>query len=125
MDTCFITNVRFEKGLHMKKLESEAFRNCLIREVLDVPASVEVIGWGCFEEAQLERITFEEGSRLRVLEDSCFRDCPLKSIELPDTVEEIEDCVFTEDLEIRFSGKLKKLGEANTEVLKEFLENEG
>lgn len=72
MDTRFITNVRFEKGSHMRKLES--FRNCSIREVLDVPVSVEVIGWGCFEEAQLERITFEEGSRLRVLEDSCFRD---------------------------------------------------
>ena len=87
-----------------------AFSDCSSLTSIEIPASVETIGvyafLGCHS---LAKVTFEKGSKLKEISGygyyvekrypathwhGVFSDCPITSIEIPASVESIEECAF-------------------------------
>lgn len=79
----------------VEKIRGGAFSRVNLKSVT-VPASVYAVGFSAFVESQsLESVTFEPHSRVKVLPDHSFYFCQnLKTIVLPDSLEEIHLSVF-------------------------------
>lgn len=76
----------------VEKLEDAFFQQAYIKKVF-VPASVSSIIMG-FRESAIEEVVFENGSQLMHIEDA-FRDCyNLRSVELPEGLEEMYHTFF-------------------------------
>ena len=105
-----LTTVIFEKGSQLKTIgggsngssHHGAFSDCPIRSI-EIPASVETIGEAAFKGcSQLTTVTFEKGSQLKTIGGGyngssyhgAFSDCPIRSIEIPASVEIIEAAAF-------------------------------
>ena len=89
-----------------------AFRR--LREV-EIPASVEEIGEGCFRCSSLSRVTFASGSALKRIGKEAFRECEeLLELEIPASVEEIGEGCFWESTLSRVTfasgSALKRIG---------------
>lgn len=75
------------------RLGDEAFSgsNAFIR-VLRLPATIEEIGWGCFNGSNVTALELPEG--LRVIEEGAFFNSKLTSLHLPASVEYIGEGAF-------------------------------
>ena len=87
-----------------------AFSDCSSLTSIEIPASVETIGAHAFLRCHsLAKVTFEKGSKLKEISGygyyvekrypathwhGVFSDCPITSIEIPASVESIEECAF-------------------------------
>ena len=69
---------------------------CRVLMELEIPASVEEIGDGCFSDCtSLSRVTFASGSALRRIGKEAFCGCDeLREVEIPASVEEIGEGCF-------------------------------
>ena len=101
-DCTSLQSVMFEKGTQLKTIEGgyqgrrSAFYNCTSLTKIEIPASVETIGWIAFRNCtSLQTVTFEKGSKLKTIGSDVFSDCTsLTSIEIPASVEEIRGSAF-------------------------------
>lgn len=96
---------------------SRMFYYCDNLKSFFVPAGVKKIGSQAFSYCGLEEITFAENSKLTTIGFAAFVNAPIKSIELPDSVETLEDSVFTGKnytsllTNVKLSASLKTIGE--------------
>jgi hypothetical protein len=75
-DPAVVEEVIFEPGSALRILLAPVFSLFRSLNSITVPASVEVIGMGCFAEMPLlSRVTFEAGSRLGALDSQAFCTC--------------------------------------------------
>ena len=107
-DCTALTNVTFEKGSRLKMIWGNsiaysyygAFADCTSLTSIEIPASVETIGAATFKGCTaLTTVTFEKRSQLKTIngnfEAGAFQNCiSLTSIEIPASVETIEESVF-------------------------------
>lgn len=86
----------------VKYIGSSAFAESGLKEI-NIPAGVDIIYSGAFEDCKnLEKVTFAEGTE-RIM-DFTFQGCDkLKSVALPDSVNDIDLMVF-ENCEVTFKG---------------------
>ncbi|WP_288707613.1 leucine-rich repeat protein [uncultured Alistipes sp.] len=104
-----LTTVTFEKGSQLKEIGDNslvnsyhgAFTDCTSLISIEIPASVETIGWNAFGNCQaLTTVTFEKGSQLKTIwggssDVGAFSNCiSLTSIEIPASVEVIRENAF-------------------------------
>ena len=96
-----LQTVTFEKGSKLKTIKngsiwSGVFESCTSLTTIEIPASVETIGYDAFFGcSSLKTVTFEKGSKLKTVETNVFIYCTsLTSIEIPASVEEIERYAF-------------------------------
>jgi hypothetical protein len=72
--------VRFESRSRLSRIEEQAFAETGLIEIV-IPALVEVLGNGCFQECiQLRSVIFESGSRLREIGTNAFWGVPIRPI---------------------------------------------
>ena len=111
-----------------------AFSDCSSLTSIEIPASVETIGAHAFNLCHsLAKVTFEKGSKLKEISGygyyvekrypathwhGVFSDCPITSIEIPASVESIEECAFkgcSQLASVTFEkgSKLKTIGGMN------------
>ena len=111
-----------------------AFSDCSSLTSIEIPASVETIGAHAFLRCHsLAKVTFEKGSKLKEISGygyyvekrypathwhGVFSDCPITSIEIPASVESIEECAFkgcSQLASVTFEkgSKLKTIGGMN------------
>ena len=100
-----LATVIFEKGSQLRTIGGYyyygAFSGCPITSI-EIPASVETIEEAAFRDcSQLATVTFEKGSQLRTIGGGyynstygAFSYCPITSIEIPASVEAIENDAF-------------------------------
>lgn len=132
-ENCFaqssITEVTLPQTITTIKRGS--FYNCINLGSIFIPKCVVDLGsdatnqtYGCFEKCiNLKEVTFEKEAQLKVIGSRCFRQCgQLKQIELPPSVEEIQDWAFEgregvglDSIYIPVDSKLKKIGVAFSE----------
>ena len=106
-DCTALTNVTFEKGSRLKMIwgmyywdDYGTFADCTSLTSIEIPASVETIGAATFSYCTaLTTVTFEKRSQLKTIngnfEAGAFQNCiSLTSIEIPASVETIEESVF-------------------------------
>ena len=106
-DCTALTNVTFEKGSRLKMIwgmyywdDYGTFADCTSLTSIEIPASVETIGAATFKGCTaLTTVTFEKRSQLKTIngnfEAGAFQNCiSLTSIEIPASVETIEESVF-------------------------------
>lgn len=77
-------------------MNSAAFYNCtnLEGEVL-IPKNIKTMNWFLFGNTKVSKIVFEEGSQAETIGRGAFSNMPnLVSVNLPDTVEKIENFAF-------------------------------
>ena len=119
-----IENLTFESGSSLKYIGHEAFSDNLISAVA-IPSSVEDLGsnnhnkfsggwWsGAFANNKLTKVTFESGSKLKNIGALSFSDNQITSINVPNTVEIIEQSAFKNNkiTSVNFgtNTKLKKI----------------
>ena len=93
-----ISAVTFEDNAELQKIGTNAFRDCVVLETVEIPASVETIGEKAFQGcASLETLTFDANSQLKTVGagKNAFANCTsLKSVVLPDSVETIGVACF-------------------------------
>ena len=96
-----LQTVTFEKGSKLKTIKSGSiwsgvFESCTSLTSIEIPASVETIGWIAFRNCtSLQTVTFEKGSKFKTIGSDVFSDCTsLTSIEIPASVEEIRGSAF-------------------------------
>ena len=99
-----LSRVTFGSGSVLKRIWKEAFSGCKELREIEIPASVEEIGEGCFKcegfggSSSLSRVTFGSGSVLRRIGKEAFFGCKeLREIEIPASVEVVGNpaCLFT------------------------------
>lgn len=81
----------------MKRIDKKAFYGCMKLNEIEIPASVEILGEGCFMNClALSRVTFSAGIVLNHVQKCAFKGCRgLKQIEIPASVEVLsEECFF-------------------------------
>ena len=82
--------------IFLRRIGKEAFSQCKALREIEIPASVEEIGEGCFSLSSLSRVTFGSGSVLKRIGASAFSECrQLREIEIPASVEEIGEFSFS------------------------------
>ena len=81
-DCTSLQSVMFEKGTQLKTIEGgyqgrrSAFYNCTSLTKIEIPASVETIGWIAFRNCtSLQTVTFEKGSKLKTISNGAFAFC--------------------------------------------------
>ena len=96
-----LQTVTFEKGSQLKAFENSSgwggvFQSCTSLTTIEIPASVETIGYNAFWFCtSLQTVTFEKGSQLKTIKGNAFANCTaLTSIEIPASVETIEGGAF-------------------------------
>jgi hypothetical protein len=83
-----LSRVTFAPGSCLKRIERWAFYSCNSLKEMEIPASVQEIGGGCFRWSSLSRVTFASGSVLKRIGKQAFSGCSqLREIEIPATVE--------------------------------------
>ena len=117
-----LQTVTFEKGSKLKTIKngsiwSGVFESCTSLTTIEIPASVETIGYDAFSGcSSLKTVTFEKGSKLKTVETNVFIYCTsLTSIEIPASVEEIEryafsGCTSLQTVTFEKGSKLKTIG---------------
>ena len=116
-----LQTVTFEKGSKLKTIKSGSiwsgvFESCTSLTSIEIPASVETIGWIAFRNCtSLQTVTFEKGSKLKTIETYVFYCTSLTSIEIPASVEEIEryafsGCTSLQTVTFEKGSKLKTIG---------------
>jgi hypothetical protein len=117
-----LQTVTFEKGSKLKTIKngsgwSGVFESCTSLTSIEIPASVETIGYDAFQGcSSLKTVTFEKGSKLKTVETNVFFYCTsLTSIEIPASVEEIEryafsGCTSLQTVTFEKGSKLKTIG---------------
>ena len=117
-----LQTVTFEKGSKLKTIKngsgwSGVFKSCTSLTSIEIPASVETIGYDAFQGcSSLKTVTFEKGSKLKTVETNVFFYCTsLTSIEIPASVEEIEryafsGCTSLQTVTFEKGSKLKTIG---------------
>ena len=90
-----LQEIRFEAGSQLTELGGGTFYKTKIKS-LKVPGGVKFLRKSvCHECTELERVEFEEGSQLVRIYPDAFKNCAkLKSIQLPESVEEIASTAF-------------------------------
>ena len=98
-----LQTVTFEKGSKLKTIKngsiwSGVFESCTSLTTIEIPASVETIGYDAFFGcSSLKTVTFEKGSKLKTVETNVFIYCTsLTSIEIPASVETIRGGAFSD-----------------------------
>ena len=93
-----ISAVTFEDNAELEKIGTNAFRDCVALETVEIPASVETISEKAFQGcASLETLTFDANSQLKTVGagKNAFANCTsLKSVVLPDSVETLGVACF-------------------------------
>jgi hypothetical protein len=89
----WIDSVEFLPNSNLWRIGEQALSRCDHLESICIPASVEVLGKGCFPQC-LKTVTFEARSRLRIIEEKAFGSCWLHTICLPASVSEIDSTAF-------------------------------
>lgn len=108
-------NVTFVPNSKLTTIGSEGwslgvFYKCTALDTIVIPASVEVLGYGAFNESMLRKITFEKGSKLRAIAGNTFYDTLLSDITIPANVEILAGTAFDKCsnlAEIRFEAQSK------------------
>lgn len=104
LGTSNIENINLSKKL--VNIDEHAFEGSGLTSVT-IPSSVENIGTYAFAsiakygadnklEASLETLTFESGSKLTALSDNAFQNHALKSLSIPDSIENIGSYAFAQ-----------------------------
>ena len=118
-----LQTVTFEKGSKLKTIKSGSiwsgvFESCTSLTSIEIPASVETIGWIAFRNCtSLQTVTFEKGSKLKTIETYVFYCTSLTSIEIPASVETIEEdaflgCTSLHTVTFEKGSKLKTIGDS-------------
>lgn len=107
MESFYLEEVEFGSGSQLELIAQEAFRDCRFLKSITIPASVETIGVAAFANTtprqgrmdadtySLTAINFAEGSKLKVIGGWAFQlQKSLEAIELPDSLEKLEQCAF-------------------------------
>ena len=98
-----LATVTFEKGSQLKSIGGGkslgAFMDCTALTSIEIPASVETIEAAAFSGcSSLKTVIFEKGSNLKTIGNAAFYGffgkCPITSIEIPASVETIEQEAF-------------------------------
>ena len=117
-----LQTVTFEKGSKLKTIKngsiwSGVFESCTSLTTIEIPASVETIGYDAFFGcSSLKTVTFEKGSKLKTVETNVFIYCTsLTSIEIPASVETIgydafSGCTSLQTVTFEKGSKLKTIG---------------
>ena len=94
-----LQTVTFEKGSQLKAFENSSgwggvFQSCTSLTTIEIPASVETIGYNAFYGCtSLQTVTFEKGTQLKTFDG--FQSCrSLTTIEIPASVETIKYSAF-------------------------------
>ena len=121
-----IENLTFESGSSLKYIGHQAFSDNLI-STITIPSSVEELGsgidfrpvssatyWpGAFANNKLTKVTFESGSKLKNIGALSFSDNQITSINIPNTVETVEESAFKNNkltsVNFETNIKLKKI----------------
>ena len=98
-----LQTVTFEKGSKLKTIKngsiwSGVFESCTSLTTIEIPASVETIGYDAFSGCtSLQTVTFEKGSKLKTIGYFAFINCTsLTTIEIPASVETIRGGAFSD-----------------------------
>lgn len=93
---CHLTRVTFEKQSKLEEIRDYFFLQLGWLKHIEIPASVSVLGIGCFEKCHsLLYVSFESGSRLTIINARAFNNCTnLREIEIPEGVRIIPDNCF-------------------------------
>jgi hypothetical protein len=91
------SKIVLKTDMRLIQIERFTFEKNSILKTISIPASVEILGKGCFEECtSLWQVTFESSSRLTRIGDCAFQKCSsLTSICIPSEVEEIPNYCFS------------------------------
>ena len=86
-----LSRVTFASGSVLKRIDKEAFSGCSQLREIEIPASVEEIGEGCFNQSSLSRFTFASGSVLKRIGKEAFSGCSqLQEIEIPASIQVVD-----------------------------------
>lgn len=94
-----ISRITFAKGSRLRKIDNAAFAGCQNITEIEIPAGVEEISSLCFSmymgsRCPLSRIVFASGSCVNTIGRYAFFETSLKEIEIPESVEVIEEEAF-------------------------------
>ena len=79
-----------------KLIVGEVFSESKMLETVEIPRSVEYIGFGAFKSCEnLKEVRFENGSELKIIDESAFNDCvKLEEITLPSKLQNVKMYAF-------------------------------
>ena len=110
--TYTLTELEFEQGSNLKKIENNAFMYTDLERVT-IPAACEVIGSLAFDNnilgGSLKEIKFEEGSELKEIGSYAFFGASLETIELPENCAKIGYGAFIQGSNIENNGYVKEI----------------
>ena len=99
-------------GVAVVEIGEEAFASCWSLKSVEIPGTVESVGWKAFADCGLEELHLRAG--IKKIEDSAFASCEsLKSVEIPDTVESVGEGAFAHCFgleELRLGTGIKEIG---------------
>ena len=92
-ECCVLQEVIIPPNSHVTKIRQGCFAECTLLSLITLSHVLrEIEGRAFFHCKKLSDVTFPKG--LRKIGDHAFAFCPLKSLELPDSLEVIEDAAF-------------------------------
>ena len=92
-ECCVLQEVIIPPNSHVTKIRQGCFAECTLLSLITLSHVLrEIEGRAFFHCKKLSDVTFPNG--LRKIGDHAFAFCPLKSLELPDSLEVIEDAAF-------------------------------
>lgn len=105
--TCLsLEKINFGRNCSLDEFSNSLFEGCSSVRSLQVPKHVKVLRSRCFAKMSdatpsesrspmgFEHLTFEKGSQLKVIQANVFYCLPLKDIQIPDTLIELDEANF-------------------------------
>ncbi|MBO5362866.1 MAG: leucine-rich repeat protein [Clostridia bacterium] len=103
----FANCTKIEKATlgNLTGVPSGLFYGCTGLKEVVIPACVEVIRTGAFQESGVETVVFEEGSKLHTIEYIAFYKSKLREIDIPEGVTTIASSAFAGTTDIKYDSE--------------------
>ncbi len=87
-----LKNINLPEGI--TRISEDAFLSCNL-EKIDIPASVQTIGYSVFEaNRKLKEVNFADDGALKTIRKGAFMECDLTEVSIPASVTTIGNCAF-------------------------------